>query len=50
MAFSSRVITKEVMGKEMVMGKELVVAGEEVMDEARGWDEEWEEIHVVKLR
>ena len=43
-AFSGRVMTKEVIGKEMV------VAEEEVMDEAKGWDEEWEEMHMVKLR
>lgn len=39
-----RVMTKEVVGKEMAMG------AEEVMGEARGWDEKWEETHVVKLR
>ena len=43
-ASSGRVMTEEVMGREMV------VAAEEMMDEARGWDEEWEKIHVVKYR
>ena len=43
-AFYCRVMTKDVMGKE------IVVAEEEVVDEARCWDGKWEETHVVKLR
>ena len=43
-ALSPRMMTKEVMSRE------VVVAEEEMMDEARGWDEEWGEMHVVKLR
>ena len=35
---------------EVVANKEVLVAEKEVMVEARGFDKEWEETHVVKLR
>ena len=43
-AFSPRMMTKEVMSRE------VVVAEEEMMDEARCWGEEWGGTHVVKFR
>ena len=39
-----------VISMEVVANKEVLVAEKEVMVEARGFDKEWEETHVVKLR